>query len=739
MSRWWLLSIPLCLAVALAGLVHWLRGDVEVPVAAVGLPAPTVLEPAPAALPEARAAEAAPAAASLAGLVLRDGAPVPDAEVVVRGSQTSRVRSGPDGRFQLELVAPQELLVSARAGGRASETLGPISLAPGQRLEGLALALLAAASLEGVVVDAHSRAPLGGAKVATSAGAAVTGPDGKFAAEALSAGRNWLTVEAEGFMPRVEWLVLEGARAHRGLEIALVRAAKVEGKVSRLGQPMPGVAVWAERSPAGADRLVPAVTDAQGRYRLEVAPGTLQLFAAAPQQGRVVGPVVQVAPGQAAAADFELGEALEVTGTVTLDGQPLTDATLTAHDAQSQRAIASTSSAAYGAFRFGGLAVGRYLLSVRAAAGVFEAGPFEQSGDGAPWSVALSGGAALSGRVVPPVEGVQVFWKRRSSLGEGARTSTDAQGAFSFQGVPNEVVAVEALGRAGSAAAAARPGEPVELRLAPGALKVMVSAGGAPVTDFHLRAREISSGSVREADVLSPQGAFRLEVPPGTWELWVAARGFAHDGAPARATVAAAEVEVAVALKAGRRLKGLVRDAATGAPLSGVVVRGSRRYYGLYDADDGPSTATDGAGRFELAAVLPNSAVVFEKPGYARVVLWPWQLGRANPDALDVPMAPSAGKPDPPPLGEPYEGVGMQLAEQPGKIVVAQVFPHSPAEAAGVRPGDLLVAVNGAVAAPPVDRVVSLIRGPAGSLVKLDLQRGNQRLETWTRRASIRP
>jgi PDZ domain/Carboxypeptidase regulatory-like domain len=742
MSRWWLLSIPLGLALALALFVRWLNQPVEPP-----SPTAAVATQGPTPEPEAGQAFAPPVAApaqglgvaTLAGTVVRDGQPVAEAEVVLRGAQTQRVRSGADGAWSVELTAPQELLISARSGALASELMGPVSLAAGEHKGGLVLTLLAGAALEGVVVDAHARTPVEGARVSTSAGTATTGPDGRFEAQALSAGRNWLTVEAPGYQARVEWLVLEGARPQRGLEIALVRGARIEGMVTRMGSPAVGVAVWAERSASSSDRPVPAVTDGQGKFTLEAAPGTLQLYAAAPGQGRVPGPVLQLAPGQAARADFELGEALQASGTVTLDGQPLAGASLTAHDAQTARANGSVTSGPEGAFRFSGLSQGRYLLSVRTVSGAWEAGPFEQTGDGSPWGVALVSGGVLSGQVKPAAAGVQVVWKRRSSLGEGSRTSTDEKGAFSFSGVPNEPVLVEAVGPGGAAAATAKPGDPLVLNLAAGAIKVVVSANGAPVTDFHLRAREAGSGTVREADVLSPQGTYRLEVPPGAWEIWVAARGFSHEGAPARASVSGADTELPIALKSGRRIKGTVRDAATSQPLAGVIVRGSRRWYGLYDADDGPSTATDAAGRYELPALLPNSALVIDQHGYVRQTVWPWQLARANPDAVDIALAPQTGKPDAPPLGEPYEGVGMQLAEQPGKIVVAQVFPQGPAEAAGVRPGDLLLAVNGTQAAPPIDQVVARIRGPAGSMVKLDLQRGAERLEAWTRRASIRP
>ncbi len=42
-----------------------------------------------------------------------------------------------------------------------------------------------------------------------------------------------------------------------------------------------------------------------------------------------------------------------------------------------------------------------------------------------------------------------------------------------------------------------------------------------------------------------------------------------------------------------------------------------------------------------------------------------------------------------------YAGLGMQIEEQPGKgVVISKVFPHTPAEAGGVREGDMIVAID---------------------------------------------
>ncbi len=88
-----------------------------------------------------------------------------------------------------------------------------------------------------------------------------------------------------------------------------------------------------------------------------------------------------------------------------------------------------------------------------------------------------------------------------------------------------------------------------------------------------------------------------------------------------------------------------------------------------------------------------------------------------------------------------YVGVGIWVRhDAEGRIEVARALPGSPADRAGVRPGDRLRAIDGEkTGGQPVTEVVSLLRGDErgaeeGSSVKLDLERGDRRWrETLTR------
>ncbi|NLE73396.1 MAG: S41 family peptidase [Actinobacteria bacterium] len=71
-----------------------------------------------------------------------------------------------------------------------------------------------------------------------------------------------------------------------------------------------------------------------------------------------------------------------------------------------------------------------------------------------------------------------------------------------------------------------------------------------------------------------------------------------------------------------------------------------------------------------------------------------------------------------------YSGVGIVVEMQLGYVRVVSTFKGSPAEEAGVRPGDVIVGVDEqTVRGMPLDQVVARIKGPEGTEVKLKLYR----------------
>ncbi len=78
-----------------------------------------------------------------------------------------------------------------------------------------------------------------------------------------------------------------------------------------------------------------------------------------------------------------------------------------------------------------------------------------------------------------------------------------------------------------------------------------------------------------------------------------------------------------------------------------------------------------------------------------------------------------------------YEGVGLLLsADKDGMLVVLRIFDDSPAVEAGVKPGDILLAVNGepvsAADARAMDEAIQMIRDFSGDRMELTLRRGKK-------------
>jgi carboxyl-terminal processing protease len=71
-----------------------------------------------------------------------------------------------------------------------------------------------------------------------------------------------------------------------------------------------------------------------------------------------------------------------------------------------------------------------------------------------------------------------------------------------------------------------------------------------------------------------------------------------------------------------------------------------------------------------------------------------------------------------------YSGVGIEVSAEDGRVIVVTPIEGSPAAGAGVRSGDVIIAVDGRpVAADRLDETINLMRGSAGSSVRLAVGR----------------
>lgn len=85
-----------------------------------------------------------------------------------------------------------------------------------------------------------------------------------------------------------------------------------------------------------------------------------------------------------------------------------------------------------------------------------------------------------------------------------------------------------------------------------------------------------------------------------------------------------------------------------------------------------------------------------------------------------------------------FVGIGVQVLQRGSKIVITSVFPGSPAAAAGLEPGDVIVGVDGmSVVGDPLERVVGVIRGPQGTTVRVTVQTPDGRTAAVAMRRAV--
>lgn len=137
------------------------------------------------------------------------------------------------------------------------------------------------------------------------------------------------------------------------------------------------------------------------------------------------------------------------------------------------------------------------------------------------------------------------------------------------------------------------------------------------------------------------------------------------------------------------------------------------------DAAAGMATAAAGAAATPVASV----------DDYLRRLEYGALRGMADglEDDYSAFLEPVAQAPVAEAMAGEYEGIGVWVERPDGAFVITGAFPDSPAAEAGLRPGDTIVAADGRPLAGVVDQdALALIRGPAGSLVRLTVRRPGQ-------------
>ncbi|MBA3534599.1 MAG: S41 family peptidase [Ardenticatenales bacterium] len=86
-----------------------------------------------------------------------------------------------------------------------------------------------------------------------------------------------------------------------------------------------------------------------------------------------------------------------------------------------------------------------------------------------------------------------------------------------------------------------------------------------------------------------------------------------------------------------------------------------------------------------------------------------------------------------------YSGIGALVEAEDGKLLIVSPFDDSPAQEAGLQPGDEIIKVNDTLVSTFEDPLaaITLVRGPAGEAVALRLRRGSEVFDVTIVRATI--
>jgi carboxyl-terminal processing protease len=85
-----------------------------------------------------------------------------------------------------------------------------------------------------------------------------------------------------------------------------------------------------------------------------------------------------------------------------------------------------------------------------------------------------------------------------------------------------------------------------------------------------------------------------------------------------------------------------------------------------------------------------------------------------------------------------YAGIGVEIDMRDGHVTVIAPLAGTPADSGGIEPGDRIVSVDGKTThGLTMEEVQQLMRGPAGSMVRLSVERGGAEGPTFTLRRRV--
>jgi hypothetical protein len=322
------------------------------------------------------------------------------------------------------------------------------------------------------------------------------------------------------------------------------------------------------------------------------------------------------------------------------------------------------------------------------------------------------------------------------SGGDTTPVLTSADGKFAFEKLRRGTYELTAEGPRGTSRVSkpgVRTGENVTLQLEPlGTLAGKVSDGARPITTYDLTCR--SQGHDVGKRIVSSEGTYELErLAPGAYTCSISCDAGTAEG---KVDVPSGPAKLDFTVAPWATITGIVVSQHTGDPVAGLHVLAGPDYYdsrSMADLLTGHGPVTDAAGHFTVVHVAAGKgklAVFPRAAGFEPLAQRDYDVTAGQ--RLDV----GAIKVIPPRSGDAGTlGLGTSIAPAgdagPQRLVVATVKSGGPAEAAGVKVGDFIVAIDGRGVTEVEAAQQSISSGAVavGQVVKLVIDRGGKQVQ----------
>jgi RNA polymerase sigma factor (sigma-70 family) len=669
------------------------------------------------------------------------------------------------GAFHLVGLGPGDYVVDVRSE-RLSGRSRALRLAPGQARDGILVEIDAGHSVSGRVIDAGSaRANAATVLLSAAGGAApsavVSDASGAFRFDAQLPGRYEVTARTpDGRRGRLP-LTLSDADV-LGVQLVLAPQIVVEGQVlDPAGRPVEGARVNAFAEPASVGwvgRSTPsATTTSDGRFRFTgFEKGSVNIRAEKGEAG--TGSWSESLDwGATRQITIQLLAGGSLSGSVRFDDGTVAPGAVvyTEYPDQRERSAARTVVGDDGRYLLRGLGAGLYRVTASRSGGHMRFRPDVtrvQVSEGEQKHVdlivprrqtvrglvLLPDGKPAAGAVV--IVGVGDY---KPLTGSALRGVAEVRGRFTVDDLDQDQIYTLWADLAGYSEAKSRGilagNQEVVLELLPeaGVAGVVVDQEGRSVADFELvTTQEQLPGEaftpmrrLMEA-VHDPAGSFLVRpLPPSTYRI----QARSPTGRTGESTVSLAAGErrsdVRIVLGGLMTVRGTVLDDATGVPMAGIRVGAVTGGVALPFGPTRLQSITNAAGGF-LIREVPHAKTIqltlaISDRGYLPET--EFVVAAASAETLDVgPMRLIRGNMMDRFGTGPRGMTGIDFARQGDRVVLTQIRPKTPAEEAGLRVGDRLVAIDGR----PIDGLGHtgrsyLVAGKPGTPVVLLVQTGN--------------